>query len=559
MRLFNIMDTSFENFDKTINDFLSKSFSNLGMKYGRTQLFNVIFQGIKGVVQNAMFYIEDAFTEQNIFTARRKKSIYSLAKLSGYEPFYGTAAVGTVLGKVVISNGFDLPSTKIYIKNHQTLKCKTTGLTYSIILPTDYYIFDIAKPLVAHEFKVVQGIWHSASYVASGANFETISINFMSLFDKDYIEVYVNNEKYSQTACTYDMTEDSKEYVVSVAYDGTFQVMFGNGMYGHKLEEGDTITIKYVSHQGTLGNLNTDDGPTFEFSQPCVDGFGNTIDANEYIILDINNMFSGGTDADSIRKVRKLAGYSSRNFVYATEDNFKLFLNRFSFIGQTSIWSEPNSLAVTVCALNNKKDDLTSPEQYLELEDEDLLLSEHQKKMVSETLSNSNKVFGGIQLIWKDPIIRKYAGICYVKANTNYDHDTIKTQIKNAIANYFMNLPENTQFIPKSDIVQTVLDNVKNIDSFDISILSQADEDSFYKGYYYKYELKFINGTYQYVPVKYIYENDRHAGLDDYGNIKLDSKLEIPLFHGNFKYYPNKAEMDKSTSLTIDTLQIIFI
>ena len=40
---------------------------------------------------------------------------------------------------------------------------------------------------------------------------------------------------------------------------------------------------------------------------------------------------------------------------------------------------------------------------------------------------------------------------------------------------------------------------------------------------------------------------------------KLDSKLEIPLFHGDFKYYPNKVEHDYNTSLTIDTLQFFFI
>ena len=43
------------------------------------------------------------------------------------------------------------------------------------------------------------------------------------------------------------------------------------------------------------------------------------------------------------------------------------------------------------------------------------------------------------------------------------------------------------------------------------------------------------------------------------GNIKLDSTVEIPLLHGGFNYYPNKAEQDKSDSIRMESLQILFI
>ena len=63
-----------------------------------------IFDGIKGVMQNIMFYIEDALTEQNIYTATRKKSIYSLAKISGFEANYGNAAGGVLIAKLKVSS-----------------------------------------------------------------------------------------------------------------------------------------------------------------------------------------------------------------------------------------------------------------------------------------------------------------------------------------------------------------------------------------------------------------------------------------------------------------------
>ena len=560
MNLFKIMQTSFDDFDNTIRNYLSKTLSSLGIEYTHTQVFGVIFNAIKGIMQNAMFYIEDALTEQNIYTASRKKSIYSLARISGYEPYYGSAAVGTVLGTVIINNGLDNPSTKIYIKNKSTLVNKDTGLTYSIMLPTDYYIFDISKPLVQHEFKIIEGNWNNASFTAKGESLEVVPVYFRGEFDKEYVDVYVDGVKYSPAACLYDMTEDSLEYVLTTGFDSTIEIMFGNGVYGKKLIEGQNVVVNYLIHHGSLGNVSINDmSVTFMFNENCIDGFGADVDANQYIKFTNNNIVSGGNMSDNIENVRSMIGYNSRSLVYATEDNFKLLLKRFSFIGQSSVWSESNSLTVTISCLSNKKNSISSPEQYFELNDKDLLLTEYQKQMIVTTIDNSKRMFAGIDVVFKDPIIRKYAGICYVKANSAYNKSTIKTQIKNAIASYFMDLPENVQFIAKSDLIKTVIDTVSNIDSFDIHILSAADEEAYYKGYYYKYELKMINGTWQYVPVKYIYETDKHPGLDDYGNIKLDSKLEIPLFHGDFKYYPNKVEHDYNTSLTIDTLQFFFI
>ena len=119
MKLFDILDTSFSNFDKTIRTYLSKSLESIGQSYSHGQIFSVIFEGVKGVMQNAMLYIEDALVEQNIYTASRKKSIYSLAKVSGYEAYYGSAAVGTIKANVHINNGIvENISTKINIMNY---------------------------------------------------------------------------------------------------------------------------------------------------------------------------------------------------------------------------------------------------------------------------------------------------------------------------------------------------------------------------------------------------------------------------------------------------------
>ena len=197
MKLFKVLSTSFENFDNTVRAYLSKTLGAIGKQYSESQIFGTIFEGIKGVMQNVMFYIEDAFTEQNIDTAFRKTSVYSLAKLSGYEPFYGSAAVGIINCNIKLGSVLSPGATKIYIKDKTKLINKKTGLTYNVVLPTDYYVIDVTKPLVPYQLKVIQGNWKNTAYSSVGVPLETLHITTSSIFDKEYIEVTVDGVKYS--------------------------------------------------------------------------------------------------------------------------------------------------------------------------------------------------------------------------------------------------------------------------------------------------------------------------------------------------------------------------
>lgn len=560
MKLFKVIQTSFENFDKSVRDYLSKTFNNLGLEYTHNQIFGVIFDGIKGIMQNVMFYIEDAFTEQNIYTATRKKSFYSLAKLSGYEPYYGSAATGNIIVNTFVTNGnVGKGTSKLFLQNGSIIKNKETGYNYTIMLPADSYVFDLSKPLVKHNLKIVQGVWSEGNFLGTGMNFETFNANTTDLFDKNYLEVYVNGEKFEQAACVYDMTENSKEFVCNVGFDNTFSIMFGNGIFGYKIQEGDSITIRFIVHAGEDGNIINTSSANWTILSPLYNSYGNPLSADNYLNVKLASPVSGGTDADSVELVKDMIGYNSRSLVLANENNFKQFLKRFSFIGQTSIISEPNSLTVVASCLRNKTNEVSEPEEYLELESKDLLISAREKEMVIDALSNSNNTFTGMSFEFQDPIICKFSMICYAKIASTYNKELAKTNIRNAVATYFMNLPENTQFISKSDIINRVTEADSNIESFDFDFISELNENAYNDGYYIEYKQRIINGVYKYIPVKTIYDKTNTPGLDQIGNIQLNSKLQIPLLHGDFYYYPNKESNDKATSIKTESIQVMFL
>ena len=91
-----------------------------------------------------------------------------------------------------------------------------------------------------------------------------------------------------------------------------------------------------------------------------------------------------------------------------------------------------------------------------------------------------------------------------------------------------------------------------------IEIISEINETAYYKGFSYKYKTYVYNNKINYQKIKHFYETNSHLGLDDVGNISVDNNLYMPILQGNFKYYPNKSNNDKSEIL-LNTINVIFI
>ena len=370
----------------------------------------------------------------------------------------------------------------------------------------------------------------------------------------------MNGVEWYQCSSIYDMSEGATEYVLRVGFNGGVEIMFGNGNFGAIVPRDSTIEVRMVKHVGAAGNIPQQS--SFVMVDSGYDTIGNSVNVNAYMSFDMQNPICGGTNSDTAAFIKTVVGQNSRSLVLASDNNFRVFFKRFSFVGYVNCWSEKNSMCITATCLSNIATEVSDVDTYFNLSDSDYLLNEEQKEMIQTTLSRSRKTFAGVTLKFQDPIIRKYAVICYVKADNIYNKDGIITTIKTTLANYFMGLYNNVDFIAKSDLIKRCLDSNSSIRSLDMDIISELAEQTYRNGYYYKYDLKFVNGEYKYVPKKVIYEKGTNPGLDDFGNIVLNSKLEIPVLHGGFQYYMNK-DNDKNlgfaSSIRIDTIQVYFI
>ncbi len=557
MKIFNAIDLNYGQYARSVKNYLSKTFSDFGSKYSNSTVFGQIITVLESTVQNIMLYIEDAFTEQNKYTATRKKSIYGLAQLTGYNPSLGKSAGMQVRLTYTPTNVNNL---NIVIDNHTPIVCNQNGMTYQLILPQDAIVMSVDKDNSSKYIYAVEGDFETQSFVSEGGKLYTQHINFTGDIDEDYIEVYVNNEKWDRAASLYDMTPDGKQWFYRTSIVNGIILSFGNDVYGRSLKAGDEVSVTYLKHAGEYGNINASEETKFAFINPLKDISGEEVDGNAIfnISLASQDCVTSGTFSESMEQVKQMIGYNSRSLVLATPENYKSFINRFSFCGYNRTWSETGSLVVNSIIMKNYKSQLGDGLDYFNLMEQDLILTDKQKESIKSCITNSGRQLAGVTYNIFDPDIKKYALYLYIKLKSgSYDQDYVSERIRKCIGEFFSDLTQD-DYIPKSDIIQLIKNNIDEVDGVNCYFISEENEKALINKKYTETTSTFNPSTNTYdktVETVYIYDGeDPGLGLDAHGNIYLSNPEQYPVLMGGWSYI--SSDEFKETTYVSDPLII---
>lgn len=556
MKLFNLLDTQYNKFTQSIKSYLSSTLGSKNTNYGNTTIFGQLVNVVSAAMHNLILYIEDAFTEQNIYTAQRKKSIYNLARLSGYQPDYGKAAgVELKLDFVTSNNNLD-----IILNNKEPLTCTQNGLQYNLILPQESVVMSVGVDNSSKYIYAVQGLFQSQSFVATGGYYYTQNFKFYGNVDISYLEVFVNNEQWERVASIYDMNPDAKQFTVSIGYQDGVDIVFGNTTNGRKIEEGDVIKINYLVHDGEEGNIDVSNETYFIFNNNLKDLAGNVVDGNTVfnVIPSNKDSVTSGTDAESKEKIRNMIGLNSRSLVLASPDNYKELINKFSFCGYNRTWSEPGTMEVKSIIMNNYKNILNANKTYFDLTEKDFKLTDTQKSSIYNFIKNNGSQMAGVSYTIIDPDICKYALYLYIKLkNQSADKFYIKTKIRSLMAEFFADETFGDLYIPKSDIINLIKDNISEIDGVNVYFLSERNETALQTKQYINEKTVYdpTTGIYKKIEEEvYLFDNENpNLGLDEHGNIYLEDPTKFPVLMGGWDYLNNNSQEVR----ICDPLQII--
>ena len=559
MRLFSLLDTQFTQFLKSVQNYFSKILSDKNISFGSNTIFGQIITVVGNTMQNIMLYIEDALVEQNKYTAQRKKSIYGLAALSGYEPSLGKAAIATIKLSY-LPNNTGVNGYNIVLKNREQLTCTQNGLKYNIILPQEAVTLNPSGDVSTKYFSAVQGLFDTQTVVSTGGQYYTINLNFIGNIDIDYITVKVNNEEWEQVASLYDMDPDAKQYTVKTALTNGINIIFGNETHGRALLANDVVTVTYLIHDGEAGNLNPQLETYFVFDNTLTNTYGETYDANTLFNVTFaeTDPITAGSNSETLAHVKQMIGLNSRSLVLASPENYKALINRFGFCGYNRTWSEANSMTVNSMIIKNFNANINDGIEYFNLTENDFVLSDLQKQSIYSYIKSNGGQLASTTYNILDPVLCKYAMYIYLTLKSDkYNKDVITKEIRRLVGDFFANV-QSDKFIPKSDIVQLIKNNIEGIDSIDIYILSQRNEEAIAKEYYYETTKIFnnVSGKYVYKTQKVkVYKGENpNLGLDSHGNIYLTNDDHFPVLMGGWSYYTENEYEIKIT----DPLKITF-
>jgi len=345
MPLANFSNLDFDQVKSTLQEYLKSNSNFTDYDFEGSNLstvLDVLAYNTYITSYNANMITNEVFID----TATLRENIVSLARNIGYVPRPRQAARATVSFFVNTSGINPAPATLTLKKGPVAASSSQFGgqsFIFSILSDITVPVYNgIAE---FNDVEVFEGtlLTQTFTYSSRIPNQKFVLPNIG--VDTDLITVSVRpNEasttetKYSVQNSLFDVNSDSKVYYLQEIEDERYQIFFGDGIFGKALEDGNFITINYITSAGEAANGLS----SFNFAGRIT----YTRNAQTYTISSGISLMttgltaSGGEEIESVESVRKFAPriYSSQNRAVTSNDYESLIPSR--------IYPETESISV---------------------------------------------------------------------------------------------------------------------------------------------------------------------------------------------------------------------
>ena len=271
-----------------------------------------------------------------IDSATLRENIVSLARNIGYLPKSRKAATATVSFFVDTTNIQPAPASVTLNKGTVAAsRGSFAGVSGSFCILDDITVPVVNNTASFNEIPVYEGTFLTKNFTYSSQNpFQRFILPNAGV-DTDLMRVSVKTNEFSTASVKYALQDslfyigsDSKVFYLQEVEDERYELIFGDGIFGKKLEESNYITVDYITTNGDAGNGMSD----FSFSGRLT----YTRDGNDYVIASgislLTTEFSsrGGSAIESIDSVKKYAPriYASQNRAVTADDYETLIPSR---------------------------------------------------------------------------------------------------------------------------------------------------------------------------------------------------------------------------------------
>ena len=251
---------------------------------------------------NSNMVVNESFLD----SATLRENVVSLARNIGYVPRSRSAS------KAQVSFSINTTSTAATLTLGAGLVCVGASENSTVM-------FSIPSPIVTtinngvanfNNIDVLQGTYLRKQFIVNGSLDQRFLLD-NSFIDTSTIVVKVKGisdtgtlgREYSLASNILNLDGTSETYLIQEVQDEKYELLFGDGYFGKKLENGAIITVTYIITDGSDGNGSAN----FSYSGRVLDDNGNPVVPTNNVTITTNSVAANGGEIESIDSIKYFA------------------------------------------------------------------------------------------------------------------------------------------------------------------------------------------------------------------------------------------------------------
>jgi len=442
-----VSDFDFDNVKANLKTFLQNQpeFSDYNFEgSGFAVLLDTLAYNTHYLGFNANMFVNESYLD----SADIRKNIVSLAKAIGYTPSSVRAPMAEI--DILVNNA---SGSSILMNKGTTFTTTVDGTGYNFLTNEDITITPLNGVYKFSNVKLYEGTLVTFKYTVDSSDSDQRFMIRNIDADTSTLKVTIQNSVSDSTLNTYtlatglrNLNNTSKIYFLQETDTGKFEVYFGDGVIGNKLEDGNIVILEYI-----VTNQEEANGASkFEL--------GSSIGAFSNVTITTKSNAQGGSDEEEKESIRFNAPLQ-----YTAQDRAVTATDYETIV--RSIY--PNALSVSAWGGEDDETPVYGVVKISIKAASGSTLTEATKASIVKDLIPYNVAAVRPEII--DPEITSIlltTTAKYDKKGTSKSDDTLKSKIVTAITNY------NSSTLQKFDGVFRFSKLTGLIDDVDTSILS---------------------------------------------------------------------------------------
>ncbi len=315
----------FDQIKESIKDYLRSNSNFTGFDFEGSN-FSVLIDTLAYNTYITAFNSNMVVNESFLDSATLRENVVSLARNIGYVPRSRNSAKSTISFSITVE-GTDTQKVSL----QKGLVCKglveNTSYLFSVVeditVQTEDVSFvgeneNIINSIRAdfNNIEVLQGTFLTKKFVYDGSLDQRFILD-NSFIDTATIKVYVDGIEYKLVDNIVNVNNESTIFLIQEIQDEKYELLFGDGLIGKKLQNGDVIEVNYLVTEGEEGN----GASFFSFAGRIVDSNNNPILPQPFTVNTVSKA-QNGSGIEKIDSIKYFAPkiYSAQNRAVTGQD-----------------------------------------------------------------------------------------------------------------------------------------------------------------------------------------------------------------------------------------------